>query len=92
VDLAGVAPGKRVLDIGSGFGGLAARAARRGADVTGITLSREQYEHSTALAGRLGLASRARFALADFWHCSGTYDAIVSVEMLEAVAAANWRE
>jgi cyclopropane-fatty-acyl-phospholipid synthase len=92
LDLAGVGPGKRVLDIGSGFGGLAVRAARqRAADVTGITLSQKQFEHATALAGRLGLASQVRFSLEDFRRCSGTYDAIVSVEMLEAVGAANWR-
>jgi cyclopropane-fatty-acyl-phospholipid synthase len=92
LDLAGVGPGKRVLDIGSGFGGLAIGAARRGADVAGITLSRKQFAYSKALVSRLGLASQVEFSLEDFRHCSGSYDAIVSVEMLEAVGSANWRE
>jgi cyclopropane-fatty-acyl-phospholipid synthase len=91
LDLARVDSGTRLLDVGSGFGGLAIRAAsERGARVTGITLSQKQYEHATQWAERLSLSERVAFAVQDYREHNGAYDAIVSVEMIEAVGPAYW--
>jgi len=81
--------GDRVLDIGSGWGGLGlylSEIAR--ADVTGITLSTEQLAASNARAAERGLAERARFLLQDYRDVAGTFDRIVSVGMFEHVGAA----
>ncbi len=81
-----VEPGMRVLDIGSGWGGLALYLARvTGADVTGITLSKEQLRVSNRRAAELGLADRVRFHLRDYRQETGQYDRIVSVGMFEHV-------
>ena len=88
LDYAEVGEGTRMLEIGSGWGALAIRAARRGAKVTTITISREQ----AALA-------RDRFdaeevdvdlQLLDYREIQGEFDAIVSVEMIEAVGEEYW--
>ena len=79
-------PGDKVLDIGSGWGGLALYlAAECGADVTGLTLSEEQHRVATQRAARAGLADRVRFHLRDYREESGRYDRIVSVGMFEHV-------
>lgn len=79
-------PGQRVLDIGSGWGGLALYlAGEAGVDVTGITLSREQHAVATARAARAGLSDRVRFELRDYRELSGQFDRIVSVGMFEHV-------
>ncbi|MGI4955168.1 MAG: SAM-dependent methyltransferase, partial [Janthinobacterium lividum] len=66
-------PGLRVLDIGSGWGGLALfLAGDAGADVTGITLSAEQHRESTGRAAGAGMADQVRFALRDYRHETGT--------------------
>ncbi|MFC0217499.1 cyclopropane-fatty-acyl-phospholipid synthase [Pseudochelatococcus lubricantis] len=79
-------PGYKVLDIGSGWGGMALYLARLcGASVTGVTLSREQLGVSQARAQELGVADRAQFALADYRTLNATYDRIVSVGMFEHV-------
>jgi cyclopropane-fatty-acyl-phospholipid synthase len=92
LDLAHVDIGTRLLDVGSGFGGLAVRAAsERGARVTGITLSQKQHEHATKWAEQLTLGERVAFVVEDYREHSGAYDAIVSVEMIEAVGPAYWR-
>jgi cyclopropane-fatty-acyl-phospholipid synthase len=84
--LAGLGPGREVLEIGSGWGGFALRAAREtGCRVTGITLSREQLAFARERAEREGLADRVRFELCDYRDARGQYDAIVSIEMIEAV-------
>ncbi|HMR31018.1 MAG TPA: cyclopropane-fatty-acyl-phospholipid synthase family protein [Geminicoccaceae bacterium] len=79
-------PGMRVLDIGSGWGGLALTlAAEHGCDVTGLTLSREQHAYATARAARAGLSDRVRFHLQDYREVRQRFDRIVSVGMLEHV-------
>jgi cyclopropane-fatty-acyl-phospholipid synthase len=79
-------PGMKVLDIGSGWGGLAFTLAQTaGVDVTGLTLSHEQLTVCNERARALGLADRVRFHLRDYREESGTYDRIVSVGMFEHV-------
>ena len=79
-------PGQSVLDIGCGWGGLASYIADKcGADVTGVTLSQEQLPIARARAERLGLASKAKFKLADYRDVNEKFDRIVSVGMFEHV-------
>jgi len=81
-----VEPGMSVLDIGSGWGGLALYLAERsGARVTGITLSEEQLAVARARAEASGLADRVAFALQDYRATPGRFDRIVSVGMFEHV-------
>ena len=85
---AGLQPGMRVLEIGSGWGGFALCAAGElECDVTSITLSPAQQELATRRINDAGLADRARVELRDYRDIHGQYDAIVSIEMLEAVGA-----
>jgi cyclopropane-fatty-acyl-phospholipid synthase len=85
-------PGARVLDIGSGWGGLGLTlAGDYGAQVTGVTLSREQLDLANQRAARQGLESRARFLLEDYRDVRGPFDRIVSVGMFEHVGEPNFR-
>ena len=78
--------GNRVLDIGSGWGGLGLYLAEMtGADVTGITLSSEQLAASNARAAEKNLAGSARFLASDYRDVAGPFDRIVSVGMFEHV-------
>jgi cyclopropane-fatty-acyl-phospholipid synthase len=86
--LAGLEPGMRVLEIGSGWGGFAIHAAReRGCRVTGITISQAQLELARARVAAAGLTDRVDIQSRDYRDITGRYDAIVSIEMLEAVGA-----
>jgi len=87
IEKLGVAKGARVLEIGCGWGGLAeALVQRAGAHVTGVTLSPAQCEYAqTRLAGQ-----GAEIRLQDYRDLQGSFDAVVSIEMLEAVGAAYW--
>lgn len=81
-----IRPGMRVLEIGSGWGGLALHLAREsGAKVTGLTLSEEQLRYASRRADEAGLADRVQFHLRDYREETGTYDRIVSVGMFEHV-------
>jgi cyclopropane-fatty-acyl-phospholipid synthase len=81
-----IEPEHRVLDIGSGWGGLALYLAKRcGALVTGITLSKPQLEYARRRAGESGLSSRVSFRELDYRDVDGSFDRIVSVGMFEHV-------
>ncbi len=90
LDQAGVGPDTRVLEIGTGWGELAIRAARRGASVTTITLSEEQAALAIERSKAAGVAGLVDVRLCDYRDVDGTYDAIVSVEMIEAVGERWW--
>ena len=90
LDFAGVRAGSRVLEIGTGWGALAIRAAQRGAAVTSLTLSAEQRKLARQRAAAAGVADRVDIALRDYREETGTYDAVVSVEMIEAVGVEYW--
>jgi cyclopropane-fatty-acyl-phospholipid synthase len=88
-----VEEGQRVLDIGCGFGGLALYMAEMaGADVTGVTLSREQFAVATKRAADTGLGDLAHFALKDYRDVEDSFDRIVSVGMFEHVGVAHYDE
>ncbi len=86
-----VAPGERLLEIGSGWGGFAITAAKEfGAKVTSITVSRAQAEHARARVFREGLGDRVEIVLQDYRDVKGQYDRIASIEMFEAVGERFW--
>ena len=85
LDLTGVRAGSRVLEIGTGWGELALRAAERGADVTSITLSEQQRDLALRRIHDAGVADLVRVELCDYRDVQGSYDAVLSVEMIEAV-------
>jgi cyclopropane-fatty-acyl-phospholipid synthase len=83
--------GQRLLDIGSGWGGLALYLSRlTGVDATGITLSTEQHKVSNQRAEADGLGERVRFHLRDYRAETGRYDRIVSVGMFEHVGVPHY--
>ncbi|HEY0951603.1 cyclopropane-fatty-acyl-phospholipid synthase family protein [Nocardioides sp.] len=90
LDRAGVGPGTRLLEIGTGWGELAIRAAARGATVHTVTLSSEQQALARERVAAAGLADRVSIELCDYREVRGEYDAIVSVEMIEAVGHEYW--
>jgi cyclopropane-fatty-acyl-phospholipid synthase len=86
-------PGLRILDIGSGWGELALYLAQvERVEVTGVTLSAEQYELASERARRAGLADRVRFRLQDYREVSGRFDRVVSVGMFEHVGVRHYPE
>ena len=86
-------PGQRLLDIGSGWGGLGlALAEKSGVDVTGVTLSVEQQRYAEADAQSRDLSDQVRFKLLDYRKLSGRFDRIVSVGMFEHVGAPRYQE
>ncbi len=90
LDAADVGEGTRVLEIGTGWGELSIRAAARGARVTSVTLSAEQRDLALERIEAAGYADRVRVLLQDYRETTGQFDAIVSVEMIEAVGEEYW--
>jgi cyclopropane-fatty-acyl-phospholipid synthase len=90
INMAGIGPGDHVLEIGCGWGGFALEAVRRtGCRLTGITISKEQFEWATRRVREEGLEDRISIQLTDYRHVQGSFSAIVSIEMLEAVGHRN---
>jgi cyclopropane-fatty-acyl-phospholipid synthase len=89
----GIKPGMKVLDIGSGWGGLGLYLAEVcGADVTGVTLSEEQHKLSNERALQRGVSDRVSFKLQDYRHLDQRFDRIVSVGMFEHVGVGHFKE
>ena len=85
-------PGQRVLDIGSGWGGLGLYLAEHcGVEVVGVTLSREQHAASNRRAEERGLDKKVKFLLQDYRKVEGPFDRIVSVGMFEHVGAKHFK-
>jgi len=91
LDRLGTRPGDRLLEIGCGWGTLAAIAASEyGLQVTGITLSAEQKAHAEAMLRSRGLSDQVTIELRDYRDVTERFDAVVSVEMVEAVGMDYW--
>lgn len=82
--------GENILEIGCGWGALAARLARAGARVTGVTLSSEQLAFARQCVEQKAPVGRVALELTDYRDIGDSYDKIVSIEMLEAVGEAYW--
>ena len=82
-------PGETILEIGCGWGSFAEAAGRAGRKIHGITLSTEQKAWAEARIARAGIEG-ADFALTDYRDVTGTYDAVASIEMVEAVGQEYW--
>lgn len=88
IQRAGIKEGDKVLEIGCGWGSMAMRAASTtGCHVTGLTLSKEQLAEATARVKAAGLQDRVKLMFCDYRDCpgAGTFDAVLSCEMIEAV-------
>ena len=83
-------PGQRLLEIGCGWGTLAIEAAKRGAVVVGLTLSTEQKGWADEKIAKAGLADRIEIRLQDYRDTAEQFDAVASVEMVEAVGQRWW--
>ena len=83
-------PGQRLLEIGCGWGSLAIAAARRDVEVVGLTLSTEQKQWAERKVADAGLSDRVEIRLADYRETTDRFDAVASVEMVEAVGMRWW--
>lgn len=91
-DMLDVDTAKTVLEIGCGWGALGRALAARGAHVTGLTLSPSQLEWARRSGDEAGLSERLDLRLEDYRDARGTFDRIVSIEMIEAVGERYWPE
>ena len=82
--------GAHILEIGCGWGGFAEHAARAGYRVTGLSLSSAQTAYARERIARAGLADRVEFRIQDYRDARGTFDAVASIEMFEAVGERWW--
>ena len=92
LDAANVGPGTTLLEIGTGWGELCIRAAARGAEVRSLTLSERQVCVARRRVAAAGLSDRVQIDLRDYRDVGGNYDAVVSVEMIEAIGFHAWPE
>jgi cyclopropane-fatty-acyl-phospholipid synthase len=83
-------PGQRLLEIGCGWGSLAIAAARRGVNVVGLTLSKQQKEWADGKIAAARLSDRIEIRLQDYRDTADEFDAVASVEMVEAVGQRWW--
>jgi len=89
LDRLDVRPGHRLLEIGTGWGGMAIRAAERGCDVVTTTISYEQLSAARKRVAEAGLTDRVTVIDSDWRDLTGRFDRVVSIEMIEAV---DWRD
>ena len=80
----------RILEIGCGWGGFAELAAKKGADITGLTLSTEQLDFAQKRLNDASVSERTELRLQDYRDTDGEYDGIASIEMFEAVGEEYW--
>lgn len=92
LDMLEVKSGDHILEIGCGWGGFAERAAARGCYVTGISLSQEQLSYARQRVKGSSAEGRTHFSFMDYRDLHGQFDAIVSIEMFEAVGESFWPE
>jgi len=90
LDRLNLKPGQRLLEIGCGWGTLAIEAAKRGAQVVGLTLSTEQKAWAERKIAEAGLSDRIEVRLQDYRETAEQFDAVASVEMVEAVGQRWW--
>jgi cyclopropane-fatty-acyl-phospholipid synthase len=91
LDRLNLKPGQRLLDIGCGWGSLAEIAARDyGVEVVGLTLSEEQKDYADKRMKRAKLGAQVEIRLADYRELDERFDAVASVEMVEAVGQEYW--
>ncbi len=90
LNLVDAKPGDRILEIGCGWGGFAEFAARQGVAVTAITISRAQFEFARQRIADAGLSHLAEIRLCDYRDIDGSFDHVVSIEMIEAVGESYW--
>lgn len=88
--MAGLAPGHRVLEIGCGWGAMTEYAAAMGCTVTAVTISSEQHSYVAQRMKEAGLDDRVDMRLCDFRDIEGTFDRVVSIEMIESIDEASW--
>jgi len=90
-DRAGLGPGMRVLEIGCGWGGFAEYAAgERGCEVVAVTVAEEHARFARKRMAEAGLTGRVDIRVQDFREVEGTFDAVVSIEMIESVDETDW--
>ena len=90
IEAAEIRKGSKVLEVGCGWGGFAEEAAKQGATVEGITLSREQLAFAQKRLANAELSGRTDLRLEDYRDTKGMFDAIASIEMIEAVGEPHW--
>lgn len=90
LDAAGVGSGTRLLELGTGWGELCIRAAVRGAEVHSVTPSESQVWLARRRVVAAGQSGRVRVEMCDYRDLDGSYDAVISVEMIEAVGHRSW--
>jgi cyclopropane-fatty-acyl-phospholipid synthase len=90
IDTLGLRAGDQVLEIGCGWGGFAEHAARQGIRVHGLTISPSQLEVAQRRIASAGLGHLVQLELRDYRDMQGSYDAVVSIEMFEAVGERYW--
>ena len=90
IDSLNLKSGDNILEIGCGWGGFIEHAAKLGINVTGLTISKEQFDFATSRITKLDGIQKILYE--DYRSHQGTYDAVVSIEMLEAVGSKYWNE
>ena len=90
IDSLNLKPGDNILEIGCGWGGFIEHASKLGMNVTGLTISKEQFEYATSRIKNLDGTQKIIYE--DYRVHVGSYDAVVSIEMLEAEKAKDWAE